>query len=58
MNIRDAEKFGLFLNESFNYWSKRPTWWALMNIKPFDTEIFAMDRTNFDMLDIDVCLAK
>lgn len=31
---------------------------ALMNIKPFDTEIFAMDRTNFDMLDIDVCLAK
>ena len=31
---------------------------ALIQSKPKDTQIYAMDRTNFDMLDIPSCLSK
>ena len=29
---------------------------ALIKLKPSDTKIYAMNRTNFDMLDIQSCL--
>ena len=31
---------------------------ALINIQPLNTEIFAMDRKNFNMLNIEDCLAQ